>query len=223
MEAIALLSLIAVMSAISRNGESSNEAFIALFVAFAVLTPFCICIFYIGKAIKTVLSGLSEEQMEEKKRKLAARAPIPMVNVIDIKSTGDKANKLKDYMEVNVYDTDAVSEVEMATCDIHQRAIDEARVLEPLEGDDISTTDRLSDENTKSNADEEQNVEALSIIQTDKHGNDSDELQEQSPKTMETTFGKEDKLDNEVIIADDLHGIKDETTGEISNDGDESS
>eukprot|EP01083_Nonionella_stella_P072688 196059_1 len=204
MEAIALLSLIAVMSAISRNGESNNEEFIALFVAFAILIPFCICMFYIGKAIKTVLSGLSEEQMKEKKRKLAARAPVPMVNVIN--SSGDKADKLKGYMEVNVYDTDAVSEpnvtVEMATCDMHPRAhaIEQARVLGALEGDQ-SVSDEI--ENTKSNPDEDFDESDLSIeaealiIQTDNHGNDSEELQEQSPQTLENTVGKVDQLDGE--------------------------
>eukprot|EP01083_Nonionella_stella_P065496 171674_1 len=78
MEAIALLSLIAVVSAISRNGDSNDERFIELFVALAILIPFCICVFYIGKTIKTVLSELSEEQMKEKKIQLAQRAPKTM-------------------------------------------------------------------------------------------------------------------------------------------------
>eukprot|EP01083_Nonionella_stella_P146611 461350_1 len=214
------------MSAISRTGDSNNDAFIQWFVAFAIIVPFCICIVYIGKAIKTVLSDLSVEKMKEKKMKLTKRTPITMVNLFD--SAGDSTHvptgELEGKMKLNVHETDVLGHedttVEM-DCRIH--------TVRAMEGDfSMSIDDELSNARDESTAfDDEEESESVVVVfedsdlliatealdniqnQIDNHGNDSEEMEEKSQKkselpeeshkTMENALGKEDKFEDEAI------------------------
>eukprot|EP01083_Nonionella_stella_P150144 477808_1 len=181
MEAISLLSLIAVTSAISRNGDSNRETFIQLFVAFAILIPFCICIFNIAKAIKWFFCEASVEQMEDKKMKLVERAPTTMRNVFMVNSSGDanvdvQANAVKDQIELNVHQTNVLDEenttIEMP-CKSH---VQQPSVLDGYRSTDIDDSGTSSSEELHVSDDYE------------------DDGEEQSPKTSENTVRKVDEI-----------------------------